>query len=340
MIREVRVEGLAVSFQVVLTTPACPLKEHIERACITAIRHFVHPEAQIAITMTSRVAKSAAAATSAVLPHVQNIVVVASGKGGVGKSTIAANLALGLARSGARVGLLDADIYGPSVPIMFGLRNVQPEVKDVDGQHIIVPVERFGIKVLSIGLLVPEGQPIAWRGPMLSSALKQFLTEVEWGALDYLVVDTPPGTGDVHITLLGMVPVAGVVLVTTPQAVALADARKAAAMFRIQQLATPILGVVENMSWFSPAELPGSRYLLFGEGGGQTLATELQVPLLAQVPLVQAMREHGDDGTPTLALPEQSNAAADALLLMASHVAQQLSIANAKAPVAEQPLAH
>src|SRR5439155_15757614 len=236
----------------------------------------------------------------AVLPKVKNIIAVVSGKGGVGKSTVAANLALALAQGGAKVGLMDADIYGPSVPIMFGVRGERPLMIEIGEKGMIAPLERFGIKLMSIGLLVDEKNAVIWRGPMASSAIRQFVTDVYWDELDYLVIDMPPGTGDIHLTLVQTVPVTGAVIVTTPQDVALADAKKAIAMFGQAQINVPIVGLVENMSYFTPAELPANKYYIFGKEGGKRLADEYEIPFLGEIPLVQAIREGGDNGIPAM----------------------------------------
>ncbi len=255
MIKDIKIDGLAVSFTVELTTPACPMKEMIRSACVNAVRIFVNKEAQVTVNMTARV-NSNRKDGGAVLPNVKNIIAVASGKGGVGKSTVSTNLALALAQEGAKVGILDADIYGPSVPIMFGIQGERPMMRNVGEKGMIEPIERFGIRVMSIGLLVDEKQAVLWRGPMATSALRQFISDVYWDELDYLILDLPPGTGDIHLTLVQTVPVTGVVVVTTPQAVAMADARKAMMIFKQGQINVPILGVVENMAYFTPAELP------------------------------------------------------------------------------------
>lgn len=326
MVQDVVVEGKNVTFTVVLTTPACPLKEMIEKACINAINLLVDKEAVVKVNMTANVGSNRKD-NKAVLSGVKNIVMVASGKGGVGKSTIAVNLALGLAQEGAKVGLLDADIYGPSVPIMLGLRDERPKMIDVNGKGMIVPLERYGIKAMSIGLLVDEKQAVIWRGPMASSALKQFISDVYWGELDYLVIDLPPGTGDVHLTLVQAVPVTGAVIVSTPQAVAAADAKKAIMMFKQPNINIPILGMVENMAYFTPAELPENKYYIFGKGGVQQMAEQFELPFLGEVPLVQSIREGGDRGIP--AILDDESLTKDIFTTLTQKVARNISIRNA-----------
>jgi ATP-binding protein involved in chromosome partitioning len=272
----------------------------IRNACVNAIKILVNKEANVQVNFTSNTT-SKRSDPGSVLPKVKNIIAVVSGKGGVGKSTVSANLALALAQGGAKVGLMDADIYGPSVPIMFGVRGERPMMMDVDGNKgMIVPLEKYGIKLMSIGLLVDEKNAVVWRGPMASSAIRQFVTDVYWDELDYLVVDMPPGTGDIHLTLVQTVPVTGVVIVTTPQDVALADAKKAIAMFGQAQVDVPIIGLVENMSYFTPEELPNNKYYIFGKEGGKHLAEEYDLPFLGQIPLVQSIREGGDAGSPIM----------------------------------------
>jgi ATP-binding protein involved in chromosome partitioning len=300
MVKDIEISGNDVSFTVVLTTPACPLKDMIGNACVNAIKILVNKEANVKVNFTSNTTTKRTDPGS-VLPKVKNIIAVVSGKGGVGKSTVAANLALALSQGGAKVGLMDADIYGPSVPIMFGLRGERPMMMDVgNDKGMIVPLERYGIKVMSIGFLVDEKNAVVWRGPMASSAIRQFVTDVFWGELDYLVVDMPPGTGDIHLTLVQTVPVTGVVIVTTPQDVALADAKKGIAMFGQAQVNVPIIGLVENMSYFTPAELPNNKYYIFGKEGGKRLAEEYDLPFLGHIPLVQSIREGGDQGVPIM----------------------------------------
>ena len=299
MVKDVVIDGNNVSFTVVLTTPACPLKDLISKACVNAIHLLVNREAVVNVNFTANTT-TRRADPGKVLPSVKNIIAVVSGKGGVGKSTVAANLAIALAKDGAKTGLMDADIYGPSVPIMFGVRGERPMMMEIEGKGMIIPLERYGIKLISIGLLVDEKQAVVWRGPMASSAIKQFITDVYWGELDYLVVDMPPGTGDIHLTLMQTVPVTGAIIVTTPQDVALADAKKGIAMFGQAQLNVPVIGLVENMSYFTPAELPDKKYYIFGKEGGKRLADEYDIPFLGQIPLVQTIREGGDSGEPVM----------------------------------------
>jgi ATP-binding protein involved in chromosome partitioning len=326
MVQDVEIDGKNVSFTVILTTPACPLKEMIEKACVNAIHLLVDKEAVVTVNMTANV-NSNRKDSKAILPGVKNIIMVASGKGGVGKSTVAVNLALGLAQEGAKVGLLDADIYGPSVPIMLGLRDERPQMTNVNGKGMIVPIERYGIKAMSIGLLIDEKQAVIWRGPMASSALKQFISDVYWQELDYLVIDLPPGTGDVHLTLVQTIPVTGAVIVSTPQAVAAADARKAIMMFGQQQINIPILGIVENMAYFTPAELPENKYYIFGKGGAKRMAEQFELPFLGEIPIVQSIREGGDKGIP--AVIDDEPVAKKAFTELAQHIAQNIAIRNA-----------
>ena len=303
MIQNVVIEGNEVSFTVVLTTPACPMKDHIQNACINAVKILVNKDAVVTVNFTSNTTSNRTDPKT-LLSGVKNIIAVVSGKGGVGKSTVSANLALALAANGAKVGLMDADIYGPSQHIMFGIRGERPMMKDNGGKGLIVPIEKFGIKVMSIGLLIDEKQAVVWRGPMVSSAIKQFVSEVDWGELDYLIIDMPPGTGDIHLTIVQTVPVTGVIVVTTPQTIALADAKKGIAMFSQAQLKVPIIGLVENMSYFTPEELPNNKYYLFGKDGGKHLSEEFDIPFLGQIPIVQSIREGGDIGVPAMVSDE------------------------------------
>src|ERR1700759_5423545 len=333
MIQDISIDGNRLSFSVILTTPACPLKAMIENACRNAIYHFISKDIELQINMTSQVTSQ----KNAGLPGVKNIIAVASGKGGVGKSTVAANLALGLSITGARVGLIDADIYGPSMPIMFGLEGAKPKATEINGKTRIAPLEKYGVKILSIGFFTDPNQPVPWRGPMVSTAVKQLFNDADWGELDYLIVDLPPGTGDIHITVTQSFPVTGAVIVTTPQNVALADAKKGIGMFMMDAINVPILGIVENMSYFTPAELPENKYYIFGQGGGEKLANMLDVPFLGEIPLVKGISDSGDAGIPIVL--DEDSVQSKAFIDMAKRVAQQVSISNAKAlnrPVVSQ----
>jgi len=327
MVKDIEVSGKNVSFTVVLTTPACPLKELLKKSCENAIKSLVDPEAIVTVNFTSNTTSNRTDPKS-VLPHVRNIIAVVSGKGGVGKSTVAANLALALSKGNAKVGLLDADIYGPSVPIMFGVRGERPMMVEVEGKGKMVPLERYGIKLMSIGLLVDERSAVVWRGPMASSAIRQFVTDVFWDDLDYLVIDMPPGTGDIHLTLMQLVPVTGVIVVTTPQDVALADAKKGIAMFGQAQLNVPLIGLVENMSYFTPAELPDNKYFIFGKEGGKRLAEEYDIPFLGQIPLVQSIREGGDSGVPVMMSDDEISK--KSFMQFAGDAVRSISMLNAK----------
>ena len=331
MVEDISIDGKKVSFTVNLTTPACPMKEEIHRACINAVKHLVDEEAEVEATMSSKVQQSAKMEqdTTDTLAGVKNIIAVASGKGGVGKSTISVNLAVALAKSGAKVGLVDTDIYGPSIPTMFNIRK-RP---DINTRRKLIPLEKYGVKLLSMGLLVDQDQAVVWRGPMVSSAVKQFLNEAEWGELDYLIMDLPPGTGDIQLTIVQTVPLTGAVIVSTPQDVALDDARKGVAMFK--KVNVPVLGMVENMAYFSPPDMPDKRYYIFGRDGARNLATHLDVPFLGEVPLEQSVREGADEGKPAAAA-EELTVAGLAFNTIAQKVAQQISIRNAKQPPSER----
>ncbi|MEO8794800.1 MAG: Mrp/NBP35 family ATP-binding protein [Daejeonella sp.] len=325
MIEDIRINGNKLSFSVVLTTPACPMKAMLENACRNAIGHFISKDIEVDINMTSRVTSR----PTPTLSNIKNIIAVASGKGGVGKSTVAVNLALGLAQKGAKVGLIDADIYGPSIPIMFDVEGERPlATQNEEGKTRIQPIEKYGIKLLSIGFFTDPNQPVPWRGPMASNAIKQLFNDADWGELDYLVVDLPPGTGDIHITISQTYPITGAVIVTTPQNVALADARKGVGMFLMESINVPLLGVVENMSYFTPAELPENKYYIFGNGGGQKLADQFNTPFLGEIPLVKSISESGDNGKPVILQP--NDLMGKAFMHIAEKVAQQVAIQNAK----------
>jgi len=300
MVKDINIEGNKVSFTIVLTTPACPMKDMMRMASENAVKLLVNKEAVVTVNFTANTSSNRKDGKT-ILAGVKNIIAVVSGKGGVGKSTVSANLALALSAGGAKVGLMDADIYGPSQHIMFGIRGERPMMTDDgSGKGLIVPIEKFGIKVISIGSLIDEKQAVVWRGPMVSSAIRQFVSDVDWGELDYLVIDMPPGTGDIHLTVVQTIPVTGVIVVTTPQLVALADAKKGVAMFGQAQLKVPVIGLVENMSYFTPAELPDNKYYIFGKDGGKHLAEEFDLSFLGQIPIVQSIREGGDLGIPVM----------------------------------------
>jgi ATP-binding protein involved in chromosome partitioning len=326
MIEDIHIEGNTVKFKLVLTTPACPMKNQMKQACIDSIHQRVDDKAIVEVELTSRVT-SVRKDTEELLKDVKNIIAVGSGKGGVGKSTVSVNLAISLAKTGARVGLLDADIYGPSIPIMFGLQNEHPDSYDKDGKIRIIPFEKFGLKLLSIGFFVDQSKALIWRGPMASSALKQLFTDVEWGALDYLILDLPPGTGDIPLTLIQNFPLTGAIIVSTPQEVAISDVRKAADMFRNDHIRIPLLGLVENMSYFTPPDDPEKKYFIFGQSGCKKLAGDLNIPLLAQIPIVPEITESGDSGSP-VATGDHSPVAT-AFMQLAEAVAQQIAIQNA-----------
>jgi ATP-binding protein involved in chromosome partitioning len=332
MVKDVQINGNDVSFTIVLTTPACPMKDMMRTASENAVKLLVNKEANVKVNFTANTS-STRKDNAQILSGVKNIIAVVSGKGGVGKSTVSANIALALAEGGASVGLMDADIYGPSVPIMFGVRGARPMMKDIDGKGFIVPLEKYGIKLMSIGLLVDEKNAVVWRGPMASSAIKQFVTEVDWGPLDYLVIDMPPGTGDIHLTLMQTVPVTGVVIVTTPQAVALADAKKGIAMFGQAQINVPIIGLAENMAYFTPEELPDNKYYLFGKEGGKKLAEEYDLSFLGQIPLVQSIREGGDEGVPAMVGTDEISK--QAFRNITAQAVRNIAIRNAAAPATQ-----
>ena len=308
-----------VSFRIVLTTPACPVKESFETEAKRLVG-AIEGVKTVSVTMDAEVPKGRGVANNVAVPGVKNIIAVSSGKGGVGKSTVAVNLAVSLALDGAKVGLMDADVYGPNVPLMVGIGNVQPKVSP---RNQLIPLEAHGVKIISMAVLVPPDKPMILRGPMLHGVVRQFLTDVDWGELDYLIVDMPPGTGDVQLSLAQLVPVQGAVLVTTPQAVSLSDVRRAVKMF--EQVSIPILGVIENMSYFVPPDMPEKRYDIFGTGGGQQLADEYDLNFLGEVPLGLEVREGGDKGVPVVVSNPESPQA-KAFRRVAEEVARQISI--------------
>jgi ATP-binding protein involved in chromosome partitioning len=295
----IRIEGNSVSFSIVFKKANDPFRKSVIKAAETAILTHVSPEVEIQGNIQAIVHQQAPTPQSkAILPQVKNIVAIASGKGGVGKSTVAANLAVALARLGHKVGLLDADVYGPSLPKMFGLEDICPGMEPIDGRDQIIPVEKHGVSLLSIGFFVNQENALVWRGTMASNALKQLIIDAHWGELDYFLIDLPPGTSDIHLTVVQTLAVTGVIIVTTPQDVALADARKGISMFTGEKVNVPILGLVENMAWFTPAELPENRYYIFGKDGGKQLAEAMQIPFLGEIPIVGSICESGDNGTP------------------------------------------
>lgn len=324
MLQDLDLEGNNINITLALPSLQMQGKAELNFACVGLIAEKF-PEASVNIHFTAR-AKSAEGAPTSVVPHIRNVIAVASGKGGVGKSTVAVNLALGLKALGARVGLLDADVYGPSLPTMLGLAGQKPKVQQVTGQIKMIPLEAYGVPSISIGNIIEPDQAVVLRGPRLAAVIKQFINDVIWPPLDFLVVDLPPGTGDVQLTLVQTVPVTGVVLVTTPQEVALADAMKAMNMFLLDQIKVPILGVVENMAWFTPAELPENKYYIFGQGGGKKLALASNSVLLGQIPLVQGIREGGDTGAP--AMLQEGSPVAEAFLTVAKNTLRQIAIRN------------
>ena len=297
---DIRISGSRVSFSLIFDRPNDPLVGIIKQRAAEAIKREMGPEVEIDGNIFIKIRQRPKAPERPVLPGVKNVIAVASGKGGVGKSTVTSNLAIALSQMGFKVGLLDADIFGPSVPIMFGTEDARPTLSDksTEGHELIDPVEKYGVKMLSIGFFVDPGQAVVWRGAMATNAIKQLVTEADWGELDYLLIDMPPGTSDIHISLVGLVKLTGAIVVSTPQKVALADARKGVDMFLNPKVGVPVLGIVENMAWFTPAELPENKYYIFGKDGARDLAEELGVPLLGQIPIVQSIREDGDAGTP------------------------------------------
>lgn len=323
MVQDLDIQGNSVNFKLAIPSLQMQGKAELNFACIEAVMK-VYPQAQVNAHFIARTANSQE--SSSAVPHIKNIIAVASGKGGVGKSTVSVNLALGLQQLGARVGLMDADVYGPSIPTMLGLSGQRPKIQDVTGRAKMVPLMAFGMPTISIGNIIEPEQAVVLRGPRLAAIIKQFFNDVLWEPLDFLIVDLPPGTGDVQLTLVQTAPITGVVLVTTPQEVALADAIKAMNMFLLPQINVPILGVVENMAWFTPAELPDNKYFIFGQGGGKKLALESHSVLLGQVPLVQSIREGGDEGKP--AVLQTGTPVSDAFMTVAKNTLRQIGVRN------------
>jgi len=321
MIKNVKIDGGTVSFTVELTTPACPLKGQIRNEAEAAVR-ALPGVSEVRLEFSSNVRQHAGLPEQASIPGVSNVIAVAAGKGGVGKSTVAANLAVALAQEGARVGLLDADVFGPSLPLMFGVRGQPEAVSDESGQAVMIPLEGHGIKLISVGFLIDDNQPVIWRGPMVSQLLRQFLYQVAWAPLDYLIIDMPPGTGDVALTLAQSLPLTGALIVTTPQQVATIDVVKAMEMFK--KVNVPLIGVVENMAYFIAPDT-GARYDIFGSGGAERIATQLGVPLLGQIPLGMAVRAGGDDGQPAV-ISDAPDAYAEVFRSVARQIAARISV--------------
>ena len=317
----IRIEGMKVSFSLVFEKPTDPFMKSVVKAAETAILTYVSRDVEIQGNISVKTVQTPRPEVTQLLPQVKNIVGISSGKGGVGKSTVSANLAVALAKLGYKVGLLDADVFGPSMPKMFQVEDARPYAEKVDGREMIVPVEKYGVKLLSIGFFVDPDQATLWRGGMASNALKQLIGDALWGELDYFLIDLPPGTSDIHLTVVQTLAMTGAIVVSTPQDVALADARKGINMFTNEKVNVPILGLVENMAWFTPAELPENKYYIFGKEGAKRLAEEMNVPLLGQIPIVQSIREGGDNGRP-VALDEDSITGRAFLSLAASLVRQ------------------
>lgn len=326
---DLRIAGLHVSFTLIFDKPTDPFMKSVVKACQAAIHAYVSKDVEVEIKTKSLQAPRPDLPD--LLPGVKNIIAVSSGKGGVGKSTVAANLAVALARLGHRVGLLDCDIFGPSMPKMFQIEDARPYSENIEGRDLILPIEKYGVKILSIGFFVDPDQATLWRGGMACNALKQLIGDAAWGNLDYFILDTPPGTSDIHLTLVQTLPITGAVIVSTPQQVALADARKGINMYQNEKVDVPILGLVENMAWFTPAEHPEEKYFLFGKEGVKNLAEEMQVPLLGQIPVVQGICESGDQGQPIALNP--GDITGQAFLQLAARVVTQTDRRNLeKAP--------
>lgn len=334
----IRIEGMKVSFSLIFEKPTDPFMKSVVKAAETALKTYIDKEIQIEGNISIKTIKAASPEPEKLLPDVRNIIGISSGKGGVGKSTVAANLAVSLVKLGFRVGLLDADIFGPSVPKMFHIEDARPLAIEKDGRDMIVPVEKYGVKILSIGFFVNPEQATLWRGGMASNALKQLIADADWGPLDYFLIDLPPGTSDIHLTIVQTLALTGAVVVSTPQAVALADARKGINMFTNDKVNVPILGLVENMSWFTPAELPENRYYIFGKEGCKKLAEEMEVPLLGQIPIVQSICDSGDSGEP-VAL-NSDTITGKSFILLANSLVRQVDKRNTEQPPTHRVIVH
>ena len=329
-IKNVQIFGTDVELDVEIKNPTLQYKKRVEVDCLKAIHEHAYEKSKVKVNLLVNAPEKSNIIKGNEIPGVKNIVAVSSGKGGVGKSTIAANLAVGLADLGYKVGVIDADIYGPSMHIMFGLEGATPEAIQIDGKSKIKPLESYGVKLLSIGFFAQSQQAVVWRGPMASKALNQLLWDTHWGELDYLIVDLPPGTGDIHLSLVQSIPLTGAVVVSTPQNIALADAKKGVNMFQMDSIAVPVLGMVENMSYFTPEELPDNKYYIFGEGGAKGLAEQMGIDLLAEIPLVQSVREAADAGRP--AVLQGATPVALELLNLAKNVVTAIEKRNVSLP--------
>lgn len=323
MVENLQVEGNNVNFNLVVPNLNHPNKSDLIFACVATVKE-IYPDAEVNVHVVAKT--GASKESNSAVPHIKNIIAVASGKGGVGKSTVSVNLALGLQKLGAKVGLIDADLYGPSIPTMLGLKGERPKVQEIDGKPRIIPLMAYNLPVISIGFIIEPEQAVVLRGPRLAAIIQQFFNDVRWPELDFLVVDLPPGTGDIQLTLVQTVPVTGAVMVTTPQEVAVVDAVKAMNMFLLPNVNVPVLGVVENMAWFTPDDLPDRKYYLFGQGGGKQLATMSNSMLLGQIPIVQSVREGGDTGKP--AVLDHTSPISGNFMTIAENVMRQVAIRN------------
>ena len=338
-IKNVQIFGTDVELDVEIKSPTLQYKKRVEVDCIKAIHDHVFEKSKVKVNLIVNVPKKTVEIKGNPIPGVQNIIAISSGKGGVGKSTIAANFAVGLADLGYKVGVIDADIYGPSMHIMFDLEGEAPQAINIDGKSKIKPLESYGVKLLSIGFFAQNQQAVVWRGPMASKALNQLIWDAHWGDLDYLIVDLPPGTGDVHLSLVQSIPLTGAVVISTPQNIALADAKKGVSMFQMESINVPVLGIIENMAYFTPAELPNNKYYIFGKEGAKILSEQLEIELLAEIPLVQSIREAADAGRP--AILQGSTPIALELLRMTKKILKSIEKRNANlAPTKAVELTH
>ncbi len=326
LVKEVKITDNKAHITIELTGSGQALKNSLEKAVKQAIHTFVSAQIETIVSITTKipVKQLKPQIEHVALKYVKNIIVVASGKGGVGKSTVATNLAVAVAKTGAKVGLIDADIFGPSIPKMFQLENARPEVKKIGTKDVIVPIEKYGVKVLSIGFFVDAESAVVWRGPMATSALTQFINDTEWGELDYLFIDLPPGTGDIHLTIVQTIPVTGAVIVSTPQQVAVADVIKGINMFKGEKINVPVLGIIENMAWFSPPDMPEKRYYIFGKDGNKAISEKFDIPILGQIPIVEKISTSGDSGIPVALIDDSIEG--QAFVELSKTIIEQLNI--------------